>query len=226
MKIGSKQWKKLIADGAQRMGIEVDPEKIEQFTIHALELVKWTQKINLTSITEPKEIATKHFLDSIVPASYIPPHARLLDVGSGGGFPGIPLKVLIPSLSVKLIDAVRKKVSFLNHVIRLLHLTNIEADHTRADNMDQAHQFDVIISRALFSLEELVLRALPLLAKQGLIIAFKGRVSEAWTEYEHLCAIKDQRISIDVKNILEVDFKDYTLPEMKTERTLIIIKIR
>ena len=113
MQVGSTKWKNVIYDRVKDLDIQIDRGKIDQFGIHASELLKWSQKINLTTISDPLEIAVKHFLDSIAPARFIPPDTSLLDVGSGGGFPGIPLKITIPSLSVTLIDASRKKVSFL-----------------------------------------------------------------------------------------------------------------
>ena len=106
----------------------------------------------------------------------------MLDIGSGGGFPGIPLKVLRPKLSVTLIDASRKKVSFLKHVIRTLKLDNIDAFHIRAEDLaahpSYLNRFDVIISRALSSLEHFVRLAVPLLAKWGIIIAMRGKVTK------------------------------------------------
>ena len=135
MEIGSKEWSRLIIEGAGAFGIDLKHHHTDQYAIHARDLVQWTKKINITSITDPFEIAVKHFLDSIAPAPLIPPGAALLDVGSGGGFPGIPLKVLIPSLTVTLVDASRKKVSFLKHVIRTLALDNINAIHYRAEDL-------------------------------------------------------------------------------------------
>ena len=162
--------------------------KIRLFSTHAIELIKWTQKINITTITDPIEVASNHFLDSLVPAQFIPPEAAVLDIGSGGGFPGIPLKVLLPELSVTLIDASRKKVSFLKHVIRTLKLDNIEALHIRAEDLanhpSYINRFDVIISRALSSLDFFVRLALPLLADGGVIIALKGEVDQ--TELDDL----------------------------------------
>ena len=90
------------------------------FPAHALELIRWNTKINLTAITDPLDVAVKHYIDSIATADLIPRHARLLDIGSGAGFPGIPLKIMFPSLSATLTDAVRKKVNFLNHSGRIL----------------------------------------------------------------------------------------------------------
>ena len=181
MQIGSKKWQNLIYEGAKNLDIQIDKRKIEKFAIHALELMKWNQKTNLTAITDPFEVAVKHFLDSIVPVKIIPSNASLLDIGSGGGFPGIPLKIILPSLSVTLIDASRKKVSFLKHIIRILELKNIDALQIRAEEFANkpgvAKKFNVIISRAFSSMTTFALTALPFLKKEGAIIAMRGNVS-------------------------------------------------
>ena len=140
MEIGSKEWSHLIINGADRFNIDLNHHHTDQYAIHARELTQWTEKINITSITDPFEIAVKHFLDSLAPAPLILPGMKLLDIGSGGGFPGLPLKVLIPSMSVTLIDASRKKVSFLKHVIRTLTLDNIHALHSRAEDLLSAER--------------------------------------------------------------------------------------
>ena len=134
MKIGSKEWQNIIYEGAENLGVRIDWLEIEKFSIHAIELSKWNQKINLTAITDPMEVAVKHFLDAIAPIPDIPPNGSLLDIGSGGGFPGIPLKICLPSVSVTMIDASRKKVNFLKHMIRTLELENIYAFHIRAED--------------------------------------------------------------------------------------------
>ena len=157
MQIGSKEWSDLIIEGAAAFDIDLNHRQTRQFATHAAELVRWNQKINITAITDPFEVAVKHVLDSLPAARFISGDAILLDIGSGGGFPGLPLKVLMPSLSVTLIDASRKKVSFLKHVIRTLKLDNIEALHIRAEDLANdplyRNRFNVIISRAVSSLE-------------------------------------------------------------------------
>ena len=219
MEIGSREWQSFIIDGARMLGIEIDEGVSAAFSIHACELINWNRKINLTAITNPRDIAIKHFLDSLAPAGFIPDRARLLDIGSGGGFPGIPLKILKPSISVLLIDGVRKKVNFLKHVLRTLSLENIKALQIRAENLlknpECANSFDVIISRALSDLEPFVKNALPLLAKQGTIIAMKGAVAQ-----KELDAVRSNvpgdRYALEVEN--------YKLPLIEAARSIVIIR--
>ncbi len=177
MNIGSTAWKRTIVEGAREMGITVHAGQADQFAAHALILNEWNQKTNLTAIASPIEMAVKHFLDSIVSSRYIASGSRLLDVGSGAGFPGIPLKVMIPSLNVTLVDATRKKVSFLNHVIRQLHLKRITAIQSRIEDMQQEWKgrFDVVVCRAFSSLGDFAEKSLPLLGPEGLLMAYKGR---------------------------------------------------
>ena len=177
MEIGSAEWKEVIVKGAGRFGIPVLPGQADQFASHALLLKEWNQKINLTAIDAPMDMAVKHFLDSIISCPYITPGSRLLDVGSGAGFPGIPIKVMIPSLDMTLVDATRKKVSFLNHVIRRLHLDCIGAIHSRIEDMgpERHGKFDIIVCRAFSNLTDFIEKSLPLLAPDGMMMAFKGR---------------------------------------------------
>lgn len=221
MEIGSKQWQGLIVDGAGRMGIEIDEKAAAAFSIHASELINWNRQINLTAITDPRDIAIKHFLDSLAPAGFISEGARLLDIGSGSGFPGIPLKILKPSTSVLLIDGVGKKVNFLKHVIRRLRLENIEALQIRAEDMlkdpRRANSFDIIVSRALSGLTPFVTSGLPLLAKQGIIIAMKGEVAPE--EWAALCKVVP-------RDLYAVRIQNYRLPTIDTPRSLVTLKHR
>ncbi|MEA1949336.1 MAG: 16S rRNA (guanine(527)-N(7))-methyltransferase RsmG [Thermodesulfobacteriota bacterium] len=228
MQIGSRKWKNVIYDGAKDLEVQIDQEKIDQFGIHALELLKWSRKTNLTAISDPLEIAVKHFLDSIAPAPIIPPDISLLDMGSGGGFPGIPLKIMIPSLSVTLIDASRKKVGFLKHVIRMLGLDNIEACHIRAEDLSgdfiSNNTYDVIISRALSSMVNFVQMSLPLLSNDGFIIAMKGKMS--FKKIESALSLIKKRSDIQKNSInnFNIILKKYRLPYLKSERSIVILK--
>ena len=219
MEIGSREWQRFIIDNAGKLGIVIDEGITAAFSIHASELLTWNRKINLTAITNPRDIAIKHFVDSLPPAGCIPDGARLLDIGSGAGFPGIPLKIFKPSISVLLIDAVRKKINFLKHVLRILGLENIEARQIRAENLlkgtGQSACFDVIISRALSDLAPFVKSALPLLSRQGTIIAMKGQVGAKELDAVRADAPEDQYY-------LEVE--RYKLPLIRAPRSIVIIK--
>jgi len=219
MKIGSKEWQDFIIDGACTLGIEIDEAVTAPFSIHAFELITWNRKMNLTAITHPRDLAIKHYLDSLAPAAFIPDSARLLDIGSGGGFPGIPLKILKPSLSVLLIDSVRKKVNFLKHVLRTLRLSKIDALQIRAENLTKtqryAHSFDVVISRALSEIAPFVKNALPLLAKNGMLIAMKGEMDQKELKTVRAVAPQD-RYALVVEN--------YRLPSIDSQRSIVIIK--
>ncbi|UCD33773.1 MAG: 16S rRNA (guanine(527)-N(7))-methyltransferase RsmG [Desulfobacterales bacterium] len=221
MQIGSKKWNRLIEDGAKELNVSLDQKKIELLGRHAIELLHWNQTINLTAITDPAKIAVNHFLDSIAPATMIPLDASLLDVGSGGGFPGIPLKILMPSLSVVLIDSSRKKISFLKHVIRALGLHNIDAHHVRAEDIAKdtiaTHTYDVIISRALSSTDIFIRTALPLLAKDGIIIGMKGKLS-----YKDMQSLHSSLKTIE--NNFSLVLKKYRLPHLESERSLVVLR--
>lgn len=219
MEIGSSEWQHFIIDGARKLGIEINEGVTASFSIHASELIYWNRKINLTAITNPRDIAIKHFLDALAPAGYLPDGARLLDIGSGGGFPGIPLKIFKPSISALLIDGVRKKINFLKHVIRIAGLENIEARHIRTENLlkdsEYATSFDVIISRAASDLSTFVKSALPLLAKQGTIIAMKGEVDAKELDAVRADAPGDQ---------YSLEIEKYGLPSIHGLRSLFILK--
>jgi len=228
MKIDSQEWKEIIVDGARGLGIDVQPGQANQFATHASILKEWNQKINLTAIDSPTDMAIKHFLDSIVPFSYITPGSRLLDVGSGAGFPGIPLKIMLPSLNVTLVDATRKKVSFLTHVIQQLHLSDISAIHSRVENLrrDREGEFDMIVCRAFSSLNSFVEKSLPLLASDGLLIAFKGKNIEP--DLMQVPTFQEVGKTFFVpgnkpNRRLQMKFIHFNLPFLDLSRTLILL---
>jgi 16S rRNA (guanine527-N7)-methyltransferase len=139
-------------------------------------LTVWNAKFNLTSVTEKNDVFLKHFADSLAGARAFPENASLCDVGSGAGFPGIPLKMLRPDLQVVLIDSLNKRVAFLNEVIRELNLTGITAEHLRAEDAARKYRaaFDCAAARAVAGLNTLCEYALPLLKKGGRFVAYKS----------------------------------------------------
>jgi 16S rRNA (guanine527-N7)-methyltransferase len=178
MEIGSDKWIDLVQDGACQLGLKISQAQVFLFAQHGRWLMEWNRKINLTTITDAAQVAVKHYLDAIAPIHHIPAQGNLLDIGTGGGFPGIPLKIMRPEQPMTLIDSVRKKVNFIKHVIRQLSLRDIEALHTRAETLSQQNsgqrRYPIVICRALADLNVAVRLAAPLLTPKGSIILYQG----------------------------------------------------
>lgn len=221
MDIKYKKWEAIILKGVAPFGLRITKEQIRLFYLHALELMQWSRKINLTAITEHNEIAIKHFVDSIAPLPYLPPMKNVLDVGSGGGFPGIPLKVIHPEIELTLVDAVRKKTSFMQHVIRKLKLNKAKAVHSRVENFrDQGGAFvpyDTIVCRAFSDLSLIIPKVLPLLTPGGEVVVWKGRTPEKEIN-KFKARFPDQALS------LRIQINSYRLPIYDAERNLVRIK--
>ena len=147
-------------------------------------IVEWNQKINLTSITNFEEVVVKHFIDSISLGNTIDldNKSSLIDVGTGGGFPGIPLKIMYPHLEVCLLDSLNKRINFLNLVIESIGLNNIEAIHGRAEDIAKSEEyrekFDLCTSRAVANLSTLSEYCIPFVAINGLFISYKGNLED------------------------------------------------
>lgn len=167
---------------AERMNIEINDSKIKKFYEYMNLLIEWNDKINLTAITEPKEVIVKHFIDSILAAKYIKDGSAVIDVGTGAGFPGIPLKIFNDSYKLTLLDSLNKRTIFLQEVVNKLELDNIEVIHGRAE--DYAHEkkyremYDCAISRAVAPLNILLEYLIPYASIDGCIIAMKGSNAE------------------------------------------------
>lgn len=177
MEIGSKGWIELVQQGASQLGVTVSQDQAGQFALHGRWLMEWNRRINLTAITDPQQIAVKHFLDAIAPLHHMPDQGQLLDIGTGGGFPGIPLKIMRPDQPMILIDSVRKKINFVKHVIRQLSLSHIQAHHTRAEALCEdpgMGKYTVVICRALADPDRAVRLAAPLLTSNGKIVLYQG----------------------------------------------------
>lgn len=172
----------LLKKGGDELSEPLTDASIALFLRYFRELKAWNKKINLTSIENDREIILRHFLDSLIPYPYIKGSKRLLDIGSGAGFPGIPIKVHDPSISVTLVDSVEKKVHFLKHIIRTLGLTGIEAVWGRVEDKPMIERysgaFDCVISRAFSELKDYLKLSLPYAAPGGTIIAIKGPAYE------------------------------------------------
>ena len=151
-----------------------------QFEVYRRELLQWNEKTNLISDKSAGEIESRHFLDSLTALQFIgSENSRIIDIGSGAGFPGIPLKIASPALQLYLVETNRKKVSFLKHIVHLLNLTDTVVLHERVENLLQDARwkefFDVLISRAAFKLPEMLPWGAFFLKPSGRLIALKGK---------------------------------------------------
>jgi 16S rRNA (guanine527-N7)-methyltransferase len=198
------------------MGISLTRDQMDQMACHAAQLETWNRKINLTAITDPRDIARKHFLDAIAILPYMDQgknhHKKIVDMGSGGGFPGLPIKLLHPDMQMVLVDASRKKVNFLKHVIRMLGIGGIDAFHCRVEALHQdpdfAGRFDAVLARGFAGLESLARLAAPLVTPAGTIYALKGPGAQA-------------EITPDLESRFDIQCDWYTLPFKGGERCLV-----
>lgn len=164
----------LIVDGLNELGYENDVLLIKKLEIYLATLKKWNKVYNLTAINEDSEIITKHFLDSLSVNGFIQNSQRILDVGTGAGFPGLILALFNPDKSFVLVDGVSKKISFLQEMIGKLNLKNVMAVHIKVEEYKVTEQFDIIISRAFAEIKKMIKLTKHLIKVNGKFIAMKG----------------------------------------------------
>lgn len=166
-----------LLDGARALGLELSTEQAARLVAH-LDLVdEWGERMNLTAIRERSQQVTKHLLDSLSVAPYLR-GTRVADIGSGAGFPGIPLAILRPDVQFALVDSTGKKCRFLEHVRDTLGLGNVEVVQSRAEGYKPDVRFDTVLARAVGPIADLVRNAGPLVAGGGRLLAMKGRFPE------------------------------------------------
>jgi len=207
-----------LAEYAGEFSFSISQEEISRFDIYLRELKSWNEKFNLTAIKDDREIVIKHFLDSLTPIRLIKPGSAVLDIGSGAGFPGIPLKIVEPSLNVTLLDSVNKKVTFMKHMIGELGLTGVEVIHGRAEDLAKTRKggFDVVISRALAGLPDFIKIGEPFLKPEGILIAMKG--SRADEEVKEAAKIIEKR-RMSVRGV-----ERFSLPGGAGDRVIVILE--
>lgn len=164
----------LIVEGLNELGYENDFLLIEKLEIYLATLKKWNKVYNLTAINEDSEIITKHFFDSLSVNGFIQNSQRILDVGTGAGFPGLILALFNPEKSFVLVDGVSKKISFLQEMIGKLNLKNVMAVHIKVEEYKVTEQFDIIISRAFAEIKKMIKLTKHLIKVNGKFIAMKG----------------------------------------------------
>jgi 16S rRNA (guanine527-N7)-methyltransferase len=171
----------ILRQGAANFDLTLTGTQLSVFEDYASALIAWNRRVNLTRIVEPDEIAIRHFLDSLAVRVALPPGSEsfsLIDVGSGAGFPGVPLKIACPEIQLTLLEATGKKTAFLHHLIEVLKLTSVTILAVRAEEAgrqpDQRERYDVAVARAVAALPVLAEYTLPLVKVGGRIIAQKG----------------------------------------------------
>ena len=197
-----------------KLGISITEEQLKKLNKFYSLLVEWNNKINLTRIIEEEDVYLKHFYDSLTITKVVDLNniETLCDVGTGAGFPGIVLKIMYPNLKITLVDALQKRVNYLNEIIKELDLRDIKAVHVRGEDLKE--QYDIVTARAVANIEKLLTYTMHLLNKDGKLIAMKGNIEEELTE--------------EVKNKIEKKYKierieEFNLPIENSKRSLVVI---
>ena len=204
---------------AIKFNIELTDEMIEKFFLYKELLLEWNEKINLTAITEEKEIIIKHFIDSLTIEKYIPQNAKVIDVGTGAGFPGIPLKIARPDIELVLLDSLNKRINFLNEVIDKCKLDKVQTIHGRAEEIahknEYREKFDISTARAVANIATLSELCTPFLKIGGTFVCMKADADE---ERENA------KSAIKILGMEEGNKINIKLPEIEANRTIILYK--
>ncbi|MGL9749115.1 16S rRNA (guanine(527)-N(7))-methyltransferase RsmG [Enterococcus sp. DIV0170] len=205
-----------------KQGIELNDKQMEQFAAYFRLLVEWNQKMNLTAITEHKEVYLKHFYDSITLAflDTFKPEGQLCDVGSGAGFPSLPLKIVFPDLEVTIVDSLNKRITFLTTLVEELQLDGVHLYHDRAESFGKNSKFregfDFVTARAVARLNVLTELCLPLVEKEGYFFALKAAKSEEeLSEAKHAIALLGGKL---------INAEDVSLPNGDTRHIITVQK--
>lgn len=203
---------------------KITKEQEEQFKIYFKELIETNKVVNLTRITEENDVYLKHFFDSVTPlftfGEVFKDESSLCDVGAGAGFPSIPLKILMPSLKVTIVDSLAKRLKFLESLIKKLNLSDVELVHGRAEDVGQnpkyREKFDLVTARAVANMTVLSEYCLPLVKKGGYFVALKGpKAADELTDSQKALSVLGGKLIKD---------EELTLPDSDEERTLVLVE--
>lgn len=220
-----KEFEDIFRKYLKNQNSEISNEKIEKFYKYMNILLEWNEKINLTAITDYEEIILKHFVDSLTINKFIKEESYIVDVGTGAGFPGIPIKIVRDDVKFVLVDSLNKRIHFLNEVIKELHLENIETIHARVEefgrNKKYREKFDVSTSRAVANLSTLSEYLIPLIKVDGKCICMKGKeIEEELNEAKNAIKVLGGKIEKNEELELEKnDIKRHIIIISKTKKT-------
>ncbi|SHI67647.1 16S rRNA m(7)G-527 methyltransferase [Desulfatibacillum alkenivorans DSM 16219] len=218
IKPGDSQWRDLLSKGAKALGQAPDENALEKCAAFARLLAQANNRVNLTSIRDPQDMAVKHFADSLAPIPYLPEGAKVADIGSGAGFPGLVLAIFRPDLQVVSIETIRKKANFQRHAALELGLSNVKIYNIRAENWktegEKGLLFDAVVCRALSDLSAILSWACPMLAPKGRIIAMKGPKGAQELDELDKSPLNNPPLKARVE--------EYSLPIEKAKRSLVI----
>jgi 16S rRNA (guanine527-N7)-methyltransferase len=215
-----RELKAILARGAEEIGLVLSAQVIESYLFYIEELKRWNTRINLTALKGDLEIGVKHFLDSLTVAPYLHGAKRVLDIGTGAGFPGLPLKIVSPAIELLLLESSQKKVFFLRNIVRGLTLEGVEVVHGRAQDRGirerYAGGFDLVLARALADLPTSLQLALPYVRKGGLIVGMRGKKGEQ----------EQGETDWDALGLQLIETRKLTLPFVEETRVLLVFQRR
>jgi len=213
------EFKKKIIEKGKEIKVDITENQADLFYEYMNLLIDWNNNINLTSITEPNDVILKHFIDSLTADKYVK-NARVVDVGTGAGFPGIPLKIIDKDIKITLLDSLNKRINFLNEAIDKLGLKNINAIHGRVEevarNKEYRESFDIAISRAVAPLNVLLEYMIPLIKVEGKCVCMKGSNVEEEIK-QSANALKRLNAEIEI-------VESFNLPGTDMKRNIVVVK--
>ena len=211
---------KLLEKGLIELGIKYSTDTISKFSLYLKELHEWNEKVNLTGIMDENEIIKKHFLDSLscVLACHNFSGKSGIDVGTGAGFPGLPLKICFPDFKITLLDSSNKKIKFLEHIVNLLELSRVEILHGRAEDFARGsyrEKYDIVLARAIAKLPILIEICLPFTKTGGILLAQKAELKEEINNSQKILELVAGKIK---------EIKEIKVPFLDAKRNIVIIE--